>query len=182
MSDSVHISRRAALARLGLGALAAYAAPTVMGLSEARAGSSPTPPSNPTPPSAPTPPSNPTPPSDPTAPSSPSDSDGGRAATNDPSGPSGPGDCRVARTDGAAQISQQDYSRAQRAISRGEARPLREVLDSVMSEHPGRLVQVGFSETGAAPFYRLQIVAGGGAVLSVSVNAASGRIISVRNC
>ncbi|MEJ6479216.1 MAG: hypothetical protein QNL92_11120 [Octadecabacter sp.] len=88
----------------------------------------------------------------------------------------------MVRTDGAAQISQQDYSRAQRAISRGEARPLREVLNGVMSEHPGRLVQVGFSETGAAPFYRLQIVAGGGAVLSVSVNAASGQIISVRNC
>ncbi len=192
MTGGKRISRRAALARLGFGAVGAYMAPSVTRLSAAQAASSASPPSpasDPSPASAPTrasPPSDPSPPSAasqssaPTRPSGPSRSSGASGA--EVSGPSGPGACRPSSIPGGAQITRRDYERAQRAISRGDARPLREILNTVQSSHPGRLVQVGFSETGGTPSFRVLIVDRAGAVVSITVDAGSGRITSVRKC
>lgn len=164
MTDAKRFSRRAALARIGLTGFAAYVAPSIVGLSQARAATQPSPPSAP---------------SVVSAPSGPRDS-GSLSRSN--TGPSGPGACRVPHSAGPAQISRQEYQNAQRAISRGEARPLRDVMNSVLQEYPGRLVQVGYSETGPAPLYRLQIVGQRGDMLAISVNASSGQIINVRTC
>jgi hypothetical protein len=158
MTEAKRISRRQALARIGLVGVTAYVAPAVLGLSTARASSGPTEPSPPS------------------APSGPDDRDFSR------SGPSGPGACSLPQPDGPAQISRQEYRRAQRAILRGEARPLRDVLDEVLQAHPGRLVQVGYSDSGSTPLYRLQIVRVGGVMLAIAAEAATGQIVSVRTC
>ncbi|WP_424940402.1 PepSY domain-containing protein [Aliiroseovarius sp. S253] len=83
---------------------------------------------------------------------------------------------------GNAQISRQDYKRAQRAIARGDARPLQEVLKTVQKRYPGKLVQVGYSEKGRKPVFQVMIVNRSGAVISVSVDAGSGRIASMQRC
>jgi uncharacterized membrane protein YkoI len=56
------------------------------------------------------------------------------------------------------------------------------VLNTVQSSNPGRLVQVGFSENGRTPSFRVLIVDRGGAVVSVTVDAGSGKITNVRRC
>jgi hypothetical protein len=185
MSDGKRISRRAALFRLGLGAASAYMAPSMVGLSQARASSaSPaSAPSPATPPSAPSPASVPSPVSPPSAPSTPSGpSEPGGGTPSSPSGPSGPGTCRSSSIAGNAQISRKDYLRAQRAIARGDARPLQEVLKNVQSKQPGKLLQVGFSDKGKRTNFRVLIVDQSGAVVSVTVDAGSGQITSIRKC
>lgn len=189
MSSDKRISRRAALARLGLAAAGSYVAPAMLGLSHARAASSSSPASKPSPASKasrPSPASGPSPasrasrPSASSGPSSPTSS--GKTPGNSVSGPSGPGACRQSSMSGNAQISRQDYKRAQRAIARGDARPLQEVLKTVQSKYPGKLVQVGYSEKGRRPVFQVMIVIRSGAVISVAVDAGSGRITSMRKC
>ena len=163
MKGTNRISRRAALARLGLGAAGIYVSPVILGLSKAHAASSV---SSSSAPSSSSPPS---PPSPPSAPSS-------------PSGPSGPGSCRQTSLLGGGQITRSDYERAQQAISRGDAKPLREVVGYVQSRHPGRLLRVGFSDSGRSPTFRGVIVNPSGAIVSVTVDASSGQITNVQYC
>lgn len=192
MTQAKGISRRAALARLGLAVGGAYLAPAMVGLSAARAASNPSPPSAPSEPTAPTPPSPPSPvtaptaptaataPSVVTAPSVPETASTSQAV--EISGPSGPGACRTSTISPNGTISHRDYERAQRAISRGEARPLRDVVSVVQSRHPGRLLQVGFSESGSGSSFRVLIVDQRGAVVSVTVDAGSAQITNVQRC
>lgn len=189
MTRSKRITRREALTRLGLGAAGVYMAPSLTGLSMARAASSSspaspasraTPPSPASPASRPSPASGPSPvskSSTPSAPSGPTNRGG-----SEPSGPSGPGKCKRSAISGDAQISRRDYKRAQRAISRGEARPLNEVLSNVRAKHPGKLLHVGYSEGGSGPSFDVLIVGASGAVISVTVDAKSGRVTSMRKC
>jgi uncharacterized membrane protein YkoI len=83
---------------------------------------------------------------------------------------------------GGGQITRRDYERAQQAISRGDAQPLQEVVNNVQSRHPGRLLRVGFSESGQSPAFRVVIVNRSGAIVSVTVDARSGQITNVQNC
>lgn len=189
MTQAKGISRRAALARLGLAVGGAYLAPAMVGLSAARAASNPSPPSAPSEPTAPTPPSPPSPVTAPTAPTAPSVVTAPSVPETAPttqaveiSGPSGPGACRTSTISPNGTISRRDYERAQRAISRGEVRPLRDVVNVVQSRHPGRLLQVGFSESGSGSSFRVLIVDQRGAVVSVTVDAGSAQITNVQRC
>lgn len=178
MTKATRITRRAALARLGLAASGVYMAPAMLGLSKAHAASSVSAPSTQspaspaTPPSPPSPPSRPSPPSGATQPSQPTA----------PSGPSGAGSCARTTLPGGGQITRSDYERAQQAIARGDARPLREILESVQSQHAGRLLRVGFSDRGQMPAFKVVIVAGSGAILSITVDAKSAQITNVQRC
>ncbi|SFR32973.1 hypothetical protein SAMN04488005_0410 [Yoonia tamlensis] len=177
MTKDHHITRRAALARLGLGTAAAYMSPAFLGLSKAHAASSATAPSaasNPSPASDPTAPSPPTPPSTPSGPSQPSPT---RA-----SGPSSAGSCQHPPLLNGGQITRAEYAEAQAAIARGDARPLREVLTNVQSQHPGQLLRVGYAPNAGRPAYRVVIVNSRGAIISVTVDAGSGQITNVQNC
>lgn len=176
MTGSVKLSRRQALARLGLGATVAYMTPTLLGLSEARASSAP---SRPSAPSAASPPSSPSGPSNSTSSSS---SRSGSASTPGVSGPSSLGKCQVVDGSEGVKISRNDFQRAQRAIRNGEARPLKEILDVTSRQYPGRPVRVGFSVSGPEPRYRIQIVTNSGDVLSITVLAKSGEITHARKC
>ena len=187
MKRTNRICRRAALARLGLGAASIYMSPVILGLSKAHAASSvsdasspspASPASSPSPPSRATPPSPPSAASNPSGPSQPTNRDGVSLS----SGPSGPGSCRQTSLPDGGQITRSDYERAQQAISRGDAQPLREVLENVHSRHPGRLLRVGFSESGRSPTFRVVIVNPSGAIVSVTVDARSGQITNVQNC
>ncbi len=183
MTNSKPISRRAALARLGLSAASVYMSPGILGISRAHAASSVSSPSPVSPATPPSPPSNPSPPSaasNPSGPSQPADRAGGSSSRA--SGPSTSGTCRQTSLPGGGQITRQDYERAQQAIARGDARPLREVLNSVQSRHPGRMLRVGFSESGRSPAFRVVIVNRSGAIVSVTVDAKSGQITNVQNC
>ncbi len=183
MTNSKPISRRAALARLGLSAASVYMSPGILGISRAHAASSVSSPSPVSPATPPSPPSNPSPPSaasNPSGPSQPADRAGGSSSRA--SGPSTAGTCRQTSLPGGGQITRQDYERAQQAIARGDARPLREVLNSVQSRHPGRMLRVGFSESGRSPAFRVVIVNRSGAIVSVTVDAKSGQITNVQNC
>ncbi|PVA08143.1 PepSY domain-containing protein [Thalassorhabdomicrobium marinisediminis] len=77
-------------------------------------------------------------------------------------------------------MSRRDYERAQQAIQRGQARPLREVLTRVQASHPGTVIRVGFSSDGGS--FRVLTVNNSGAVVSVRVDAASGRITGAQAC
>jgi hypothetical protein len=186
MTQAKRISRRAALARLGLGAASMYMSPIILGLSKAHAASSVSIASSPSPASStstPNAPSRATPPSAPSAASSPSGpSEPGSRADIGVSGPSGPGSCRQTALPDGAQITRRDYERAQQAISRGDAQPLRDVLNSVQSKYPGRLLRVGFSQSGRSPAFRVVIVNSSGAIVSITVDARSGQITNVQNC
>lgn len=190
MTQNKHISRRAALARLGLSAAAVYMSPGILGISTAHAASSvstASPPSPATPPSPASPASSATPPSAPTQASNASNSSSPSQPTDRPSspntsGPSSAGSCRQTPLPGGGQITRQDYDRAQQAIARGEAQPLRDVLNDVRSRHPGSLLRVGFSTSGRSPAFRVVIVNPTGAIVSVTVDAKSGQITNVQNC
>ncbi len=175
MKRTNRISRRAALARLGLGAAGIYVSPVILGLSKAHAASSVSASSAPSLSSPPTPPSPPSAPSSPSGPSRPNDGTG-------LSGPSGPGSCRQTSLPGGGQITRSDYERAQQAISRGDAKPLREVVGYVQARHPGRLLRVGFSDSGRSPTFGVVIVIPSGAIVSVTVDARSGQITNVKYC
>ncbi len=163
------ISRRLALARLGLGIGAAYCAPMTVGLSRAHAASTP---------SSPSPPSSATPPSAPTQASAPEAPPGEGEEANDLQS------SYCSHPSGAerATISRRDMQRAQAAVNRGEALPLREIVSIVQRRHPGRLIRVGFQSEGTVHRYRLFMVSGGGTVQAITVDAGSGDTASVRGC
>lgn len=178
------ISRRQALGRLGLALGAAYCAPLVVSASQARAASGSSPASSasrastPSGPSPASEPSRASAPSSTSAPSSPvrdngTKSDAGNQLRTGCSQPSGAS---------RATISRRDMQRAQAAITRGDAKTLREVVEIVQRNHPGRLIKVGFQGSGADQAYWLQMVSGGGSVQTITVDAGSGAIISVRGC
>ncbi|WP_300517223.1 hypothetical protein [Aliiroseovarius sp.] len=50
------------------------------------------------------------------------------------------------------------------------------------SEHPGRVLQVGFSEKGGRAAFQVLIVDPSGAVISVSVDAGSGLVTNMWKC
>jgi hypothetical protein len=183
MTQVKNISRRTALARLGLTAAAVYVSPGFLGISQAHAASSATEPSEA---SAPSPASNPSPVSDPSTPTAPSSgsspSSPSQLNPSRASGPSSAGSCRQTSLPDGGQITRQEYERAQEAIARGDARPLREVLDNVQSRHAGRLLRVGFENSGSTPAFRVVIVNRSGAIVSVTVDARSGQITKVQNC
>lgn len=181
MSGRASISRRAALARLGLGISAIYVSPAVTGLSAAHASSGPSDGSAPSPAS---PASAPSAPSRPSRPSGPSAASGVDAAST----PSGAEEserrieCRVPGKNGGVRISRDDYQRVQRAIRRGEARPLREVLQETARKYPGQPVRVGLSSKGSDLAYRIQIVTPSGDIVSLTVDARSGAIVQAWTC
>lgn len=166
------LTRRAALRRLGLGLGAAYCSPILTGLSRAQAASSASSSSNPSPPS------------DPTAPSTPS-------AVSSPSSPSGAendgrdgsqGGCSAPSGSERVEISRRDMELANEAVARGEAKPLREIFQTVQGRHPGRMIRVGFNSNGGNRHYWLRMVTQSGSVQTITVDALTGATISVRGC
>ncbi|MBK1717046.1 PepSY domain-containing protein [Thiocystis violacea] len=77
--------------------------------------------------------------------------------------------------------AEHDHDRARQALSRGEVRPITEILTQVATEVPGEVVEVEFERSrrhGAeAWIYELKIMAEDGRLLEVQVDAATSRVL-----
>lgn len=169
-NDSPDKSRRAALLRLGLGAVVAYAAPALTTLSQAYA-------------------------SEGSAGSGGSGGGSGGAGGDGGSGGSAGGSSGSAAasatasaasaasaTSGAsdgdtATISHRDHRRAQRAVSEGRALPLNEVLKTVHGSLGGRLISVKFRENQDTSRYVFKVVTNEGRLVEVNVDARTATIV-----
>ncbi|PHQ96060.1 MAG: hypothetical protein COB40_09320 [Marinosulfonomonas sp.] len=162
-----NISRRKALARLGLMAATVYVAPSFLTLSSARASSSVSPPSGA---------SIPTPPTPPTAPSNVDELEfdvvaRDRCGTDEMDSSGGP-----------VTIGQNDMKRAQEAVEAGYAKPLDQVWPGLMAAYSGRIIRVEFTGFRWRPRYRLRAISETGHLETVIVSARTGRIERIVGC
>jgi uncharacterized membrane protein YkoI len=69
-----------------------------------------------------------------------------------------------------------DHESARRAVERGEALPLADILERVRAELGGEIVGVSFERKGHRWVYEFKVIAPGGRLMEVYVDAASGRV------
>lgn len=85
----------------------------------------------------------------------------------------------------AAPHGRDDHDRARQALSRGEVRPIAEILTTVAKQVPGEVVEVEFERRGhhgtEAWIYEIKVLADDGRVQEVKVDAASGAILEVED-
>lgn len=179
-SDEFSAGRRAALVRLGLGAVVAYATPAFTTLSQAHASSGS---------------------GGGSGGSGGGGGDGGSGGSGGDAGDGGSGGsggasggeadtgssaasaasaasgASAASSDGPATISSRDHRKAQRAVQEGRALPLREVLKTVNESVNGRLISVSFKEDRRSATYVLRMVSDTGRLMEVSVDARTARIL-----
>jgi uncharacterized membrane protein YkoI len=67
-----------------------------------------------------------------------------------------------------------------RAVERGEAKPLSEILKIVQTAHPGDIVGVELEGNGDSWIYEIKIADKKGHLIEVYVEAASGRTLRVK--
>lgn len=78
-----------------------------------------------------------------------------------------------------ARADQDDNERARQALERGEARPLRAILESVEQELDGRIVEIEFEVRDGRYVYEFEYIAPDGRLLEALVDAKSGRVLSI---
>jgi uncharacterized membrane protein YkoI len=172
------LSRRAALARLGLAVSAVYCSPILTQLSSAQAASAPSAPSSPSaasPASAPSASSPASPPSSPSGPSNDTSTDRDRQDQST-------GGCSAPSGSEGITISRRDMTRANDAVARGDAKPLREIFGIVQRRHPGQMIRVRFTVAGNNRAYLIRMVTETGSVQTVTVDALSGATLGIGAC
>lgn len=70
-----------------------------------------------------------------------------------------------------------EHDRARRAVERGEALPLVEILAKVRGDLGGEIVRVSFKRERDLWLYEFKVVEPGGRLVEVYVDAASGRVL-----
>ncbi len=114
-------------------------------------------------------------------------SNSGSGGSNSGSGSSnsGPGSSNSGRDDDRDEdedddnkVSDQD--KASNAVSRGKAKPLRDVLRLVRSKVPGDVLRVRLSRSSGTYFYRITVLTEDGRYRDVVVDAERSRIVSTR--
>ncbi len=75
-----------------------------------------------------------------------------------------------------------DHDRARDAVAAGEVRPLGQIMARVGRRYPGRLLdaQLGRRGQNGPWIYRIKILDNQGAVVALTVDGKSGRILTVR--
>jgi uncharacterized membrane protein YkoI len=172
------LTRRAALARLGLAVGAVYCSPILTQLSSAQAASAPSAPSSPSaasPASAPSAASPASPPSSPSGPSNDTSTDRDRQDQST-------GGCSAPSGSEGITISRRDMTRANDAVARGDAKPLREIFGIVQRRHPGQMIRVRFTVAGNNRAYLIRMVTETGSVQTVTVDALSGATLGIGAC
>jgi uncharacterized membrane protein YkoI len=172
------LTRRAALARLGLAVGAVYCSPILTQLSSAQAASAPSAPSSPSaasPASAPSASSPASPPSSPSGPSNDTSTDRDRQDQST-------GGCSAPSGSEGITISRRDMTRANDAVARGDAKPLREIFGIVQRRHPGQMIRVRFTVAGNNRAYLIRMVTETGSVQTVTVDALSGATLGIGAC
>jgi len=82
----------------------------------------------------------------------------------------------------AAPALSRDHDTARRAVSRGDAQPLSQIMAKVSPRYPGKLLNAQLKNRGDKNqwIYRLRILTGQGKVTELVVDAKSGRVLQVR--
>jgi uncharacterized membrane protein YkoI len=172
------LSRRAALARLGLAVGAVYCSPILTQLSSAQAASAPSTPSSPSAASPASAPSAASPASPPSSPSGP----GNNSSTDRDRQDQSAGGCSAPSGSEGITISRRDMTRANDAVARGDAKPLREIFGIVQRRHPGQMIRVRFTVAGNNRAYLIRMVTETGSVQTVTVDALSGATLGIGAC
>lgn len=81
---------------------------------------------------------------------------------------------------GQAVLAASDQDAARDAAGAGQIRPLPEILSTVSREVPGKVIDVQLNKKSKPWTYRIKVRTEKGNVVSVIVDAASGRIKSVK--
>jgi uncharacterized membrane protein YkoI len=71
------------------------------------------------------------------------------------------------------------YDRARRAVERGEALPIAQLLERLQARVPGELVGVDFTREHGRWVYEFRVVDDGGYLLEIEMDAQTGRILSM---
>jgi uncharacterized membrane protein YkoI len=172
------LSRRAALARLGLAVGAVYCSPILTQLSSAQAASAPSAPSSPSAASPASAPSAASPASPPSSPSGP----GNNSSTDRDRQDQSAGGCSAPSGSEGITISRRDMTRANDAVARGDAKPLREIFGIVQRRHPGQMIRVRFTVAGNNRAYLIRMVTETGSVQTVTVDALTGATLGIGAC
>jgi uncharacterized membrane protein YkoI len=172
------LTRRAALARLGLAVGAVYCSPILTQLSSAQAASAPSASSSPSAASPASAPSAASPASPPSSPSGP----GNNTSTDRDRQDQSTGGCSAPSGSEGITISRRDMTRANDAVARGDAKPLREIFGIVQRRHPGQMIRVRFTVTGDNRAYLIRMVTESGSVQTVTVDALSGATLGIGAC
>lgn len=172
------LTRRAALARLGLAVGAVYCSPILTQLSSAQAASAPSAPSSPSAASPASAPSAASPASPPSSPSGP----GNNTSTDRDRQDQSTGGCSAPSGSEGITISRRDMTRANDAVARGDAKPLREIFGIVQRRHPGQMIRVRFTVAGNNRAYLIRMVTESGSVQTVTVDALSGATLGIGAC
>jgi uncharacterized membrane protein YkoI len=172
------LSRRAALARLGLAVGAVYCSPILTQLSSAQAASAPSASSSPSAASPASAPSAASPASPPSSPSGP----GNNSSTDRDRQDQSAGGCSAPSGSEGITISRRDMTRANDAVARGDAKPLREIFGIVQRRHPGQMIRVRFTVAGNNRAYLIRMVTETGSVQTVTVDALSGATLGIGAC
>lgn len=85
--------------------------------------------------------------------------------------------CLAATPTAAAPRADRDHDEARRAVERGEALPLFEVLERVRSELGGEVVGVSFKRKRDRWMYEFKVIGLGGQLTEVYVDAVSSEIL-----
>ena len=172
------LTRRAALARLGLAVGAVYCSPILTQLSIAQAASAPSASSSPSAASPASAPSATSPASPPSSPSGPSNNTSTDRDRQDQSA----GGCSAPSGSEGITISRRDMTRANDAVARGDAKPLREIFGIVQRRHPGQMIRVRFTVAGNNRAYLIRMVTETGSVQTVTVDALTGATLGIGAC
>ena len=172
------LTRRAALARLGLAVGAVYCSPILTQLSSAQAASAPSTSSSPSAASPASAPSAASPASPPSSPSGP----GNNTSTDRDRQDQSTGGCSAPSGSEGITISRRDMTRANDAVARGDAKPLREIFGIVQRRHPGQMIRVRFTVAGNNRAYLIRMVTETGSVQTVTVDALSGATLGIGAC
>ncbi|MEZ5925972.1 MAG: hypothetical protein R3D57_16500 [Hyphomicrobiaceae bacterium] len=103
---------------------------------------------------------------------------GGDDGGGDKSGKGDDGDGDKGRGRGRGRT--RDYKRAQKAVKSGKSRPLPEILGSVASQYPGKVVDVRVSRYTSALMYDVKVITPAGKLIRVRVAAETGAIVNVK--
>jgi len=79
-----------------------------------------------------------------------------------------------------ASAEEGDHERARQALEAGEVMPLREILDRVERDYPGRVVEVELEREDGRWVYEIKLLQRGGRMLRLDLDAGDASVLSVK--
>lgn len=82
---------------------------------------------------------------------------------------------------GAARADDIGHEQATRLLEQGKIRPLDEILDKVLKEIPGQVIETELEYSDGRLVYDFKIIRKGGRVQEVEIDAATGAILEIED-